>query len=119
MTDIREKITDILDEYSVNVEDGYSLDYVADAVLAALPDMVPELVWEDPHLGIWRSGTRFKGDHAPYTVFHDVIRNLDRYTSYFGIRGLGQHTTLEAARAAANAHHRATWIAALTGEAKA
>lgn len=37
MTNLRDKIAEVLDEYSVHVDEGRSLDYVADAILA-LPE---------------------------------------------------------------------------------
>lgn len=47
MSDLRDKIAAVLDEYSVNVEEGQSLDYVADAILTALnPDAIVQAALE-------------------------------------------------------------------------
>lgn len=76
---------------------------VADAIIAALPDMVPPLVWSD-----YPMGSRCDTDSVyninywePEKVF------VDAYTT------MRRHPTLEAAKAAANAHHAAQIMQAL------
>ncbi|MBM1817198.1 hypothetical protein [Pseudosulfitobacter pseudonitzschiae] len=112
MTDIRENLADVIDgaHAAGAVCDEYAL---ADAILAALPDMVPDLAWSeiDERTAFSRrryvSGGyiieyRLHGQHFDLWVGHNATC-ADRYN------------TLESAKAAANAHHRATWFAALTG----
>jgi hypothetical protein len=79
---------------------------MADAILAALPDMIAPLVWEDYPMG---SRCKTNDDYSinywePEGVF------VDAYTT------MRRHPTLEAAQAAANTHHRAAIMAAFTGE---
>jgi len=68
---------------------------VADAILAALPDMIPDLVW-------MRNGDHHAGGYG------HVIRKMG---SQFVLTGRNSHArqfdTIEAAKAAANAHHKA------------
>ena len=99
---MRDKITDILDEYSVHTD--RSLDDVADAILAALPDMIPDLVWVD-YLNEYKCETRF--------FYGRIYRNniggwtLDDGESY------SSHDTIEAAKDVANAHHKAQLVQAM------
>jgi hypothetical protein len=112
MTDAREKLARQYDVCAFKRQyfrDGW------DAALAALPDMVPDLAWSeiDERTAFSRrryvSGGyiieyRLHGQHFDLWVGHNATC-ADRYN------------TLEAAIAAANAHHRAKWIAVLTGGA--
>jgi hypothetical protein len=86
---------------------------LADAILAAMPDMIAPLVWEVDKYGrgfIARSvagtyGSWDEGSPRWYPPTQGEAR-------YRGAR------SLEEAQAAANAHHRAAIMAALNGEAK-
>jgi len=76
----------------------------ADAILAALPGMVPELVWEGPSFGFYSAPTiggifRAAWDTSP--------RDGDHYTMQFDRDEVEMFPTFDAAKAAANAHHRA------------
>jgi hypothetical protein len=85
----------------------------ADAILAAMPDMIAPLVWEVDKYGrgfIARSvagtyGSWDEGSPRWYPPTQGEAR-------YRGAR------SLEEAQAAANAHHRAAIMAAFNGEAK-
>jgi hypothetical protein len=103
---MRDKIADSL----VNVLEHYrsadDIEYhAADAIIAALPNMIPDLVWtlrqvmgcdglvsEDysVHLGMWR------------------YKDTPMSKGYGGLK--------EEAQAAANAHHRAAIMSAFKGE---
>ncbi|WP_235183802.1 MULTISPECIES: hypothetical protein [unclassified Sulfitobacter] len=83
----------------------------ADAIIAALPDMVEPLQWDGPNCGIWDAGKRFHGDCAAYKIIWDLGRN-ETYTAYFGNKRLGVFDGLEAAKAAAQTHHTAAILSA-------
>jgi hypothetical protein len=84
----------------------------ADAILAAMPDMIAPLVWN--LVGDWdyRSGE--------YAVFLSQRKTTPKPVWILDapFRMVAKHGSKEAAKAAANAHHRAAIMAALTGEAK-
>jgi len=73
---------------------------LADAILAALPGMVPDLVWEVSHHS---NGQRAGGYY--------ICINPGHATKPLKLTFLGEFVdysaNLEAAKAAANAHHRA------------
>ena len=73
---------------------------------------MPSLEWDGPKCGIWDAGKRFHGDCAAYKIIWDLGRK-ETYTTYFGNQRLGVFNTLEAAKAAANAHYTAQIMAAL------
>jgi hypothetical protein len=76
---------------------------LTDAIIAALPEMIPNLVW------VKRGKHIYSGD---YTLFN-FVRGL--YVEYRDF-ALGADLSLVDAKAAANAHHRASIMAAFTGE---
>jgi hypothetical protein len=75
----------------------------ADAIIAALPEMIAPLVWLD-------RGERLRCGN--YIIFHFTNGS---YVEYVNL-ALGGGMSLEDAKAAANAHHRASIMAAFTGE---
>jgi hypothetical protein len=75
----------------------------ADAIIAALPDMIKPLVWDD-----YPMGSSCKIDNDDYSINyweHEGVF-VDAYTT------MHRQPTLELAKAAANAHHRAAIMAA-------
>jgi hypothetical protein len=80
----------------------------ADAILAALPGMVPDLQWEDFSGGGSRATAWGK---ARYLIMEWRDGRCEVVESYPGYQGDnlsgGFHPNIEAAKAAANAHHRA------------
>jgi len=96
------------DKIAVLLQDSYENDQTfedaADTLLAALPGMVPELVWEQPLGGFHRAPTiggkvEIMWDTSP----HDK----DHYVLFPGTKQSQVFMTLPAAKAAANAHHQA------------
>jgi hypothetical protein len=76
----------------------------ADAILAALPDMIAPLVW-------MRNGSHWAGGYGYVVrkfggVYMLTVRNAHDQ----------EFDTLEQAQAAANTHHRAAIMAAFTGK---
>jgi len=86
-------------------------NHVADAILAALPGMIPELFW----LGNRTYGSMF--DYRIYSTsphgYFSVFWERDPYGSCVRIASR-RSVTAESAKAAANAHHRAA-IAKVAG----
>jgi len=104
MTSTRDKIARIVfDHWSPH---GPTDKATADAIIAALPDMVPELVWTDPNESNYRhtfSGA-YEISHPRTSLFFDASGQLVK---------LGAYHTIESAKAAANAHHRVQVMQAL------
>ena len=105
MTNMRDEICQIIsDNYQFG---NKSLIETADAILAALPDMIAPLVWED---------------NSAYSVLG--VYNIEEYKNLCFSWGLNEDDlwtygteadTLDAAQSAANTHHRASIMAAFTG----
>jgi hypothetical protein len=107
MTNLRDKISDAIPPF---YDDRLSPDDIADAILAALPDMIAPLVWEEDgrHNYLQCKGARYQ-----------VAWNGDgtwrvRLDSHVIFRS---RPSLIEAKDAANAHHRAAIMAAFTGVA--
>jgi hypothetical protein len=108
-------------------------DAIADAILAALPDMIAPLVWEEStskkHSGCieyaeTRAGTYFICyDSDDFTGFYCDFVYLGNCT-WFGSGGANSREIashhhdddLTGLKTAANTHHRAAIMAAFTGE---
>jgi len=81
----------------------------ADAILAALPGMIPDLVWaETRHKSPDQIGNRASAIGQHYSIIAGIDREKCVLTSG-GVDNIGpfHHPTIEAAKAAANAHNRA------------
>jgi hypothetical protein len=126
---MRDKIADIIDETLAYDYDGSvsGITDAADAILAALPDMIAPLVWEKAIIESTGSGSRedFGGwtmvAKTPLKVitidFHEQWeRKGVRYPYYSNTCG-GFQDEAEAIKAT-NTHHRAAIMAAFTGEKK-
>jgi hypothetical protein len=109
MTTARDKIAEIISE-TLQEDSGhiFGIDEAADAILAALPDMIAPLVWDG-----FRSG--------PYKIYvYDQGADLWFCTKAFNCeagykRLLGAYVTrvsIDDLKKNANAHHRATIMAA-------
>jgi hypothetical protein len=102
MRSTRDKIEDIIEEFVSGVyDDAVGQREAADAILAALPDMIAPLVWSGKDY-FWRSGkytmTYYSGLEEPYKLQIGVV------VTYYG--------TEAEAYAVANTHHRAKIMAA-------
>ena len=103
MTNMRDQIAEIIEN-----ELGHAgLEYIADGILAALPNMIAPLVWED---------------NSAYSVLG--VYNIEEYKNLCFSWGLNEDDlwtygteadTLDAAQAAANKHHRAAIMSEFTG----
>ena len=116
MTDLREKLADLMDKTlgeMAKAEARYSdvPGILADAIIAALPGMVKPLEWKSQKY----TYPKQIGHHAaPYSIYENPKNGVCVITSgspyFFG----PEHTSdVEAAKAIANAHHRAAIMAAL------
>jgi hypothetical protein len=90
----------------------------ADAILAALPDMIAPLVWENED-DEYQSAQSILGQFTVYLCSeHGYLIEIDGYDDSwvkYPEGGYGFNTP-EQAQAAANTHHRAAIMAAFTGE---
>jgi len=82
----------------------------ADAIIAALPDMIAPLVWTE--------SIYYKNEiSGKYTAQYE---HNDNYSSFWTDGDndfiISSHRTMAAAKDAANAHHRAAIMAAFKGE---
>jgi hypothetical protein len=105
MTNLRDKISDAIPPF---YDDRLSPDDIADAILAALPDMIAPLDMPERRNNYW-------GHKGGYQVAHtngDLFRvRLHGRVICKDIRGFGRAVDW------ANTHHRAAIMAALTGVA--
>ena len=102
---MRDKLIEIIGDALIESMGDHSA--VADAFLAALPGVIPDLVWEDiggyhyrapaPLLGNIRIESYTEGKF-------DVVWSVPGFCDVLVPEGF---PTIEAAKAAANAHHRA------------
>lgn len=114
MTDLREKLADIIYEKVYGKwqdEDGH--ETAADAIIAALPDMVVPLVWRGHNeVGHGRCNYGFGAFGHWYAVSKaGKLWNCMTYVDCKPFQ-IGYFQTKDEAQAAANAHHRATILAA-------
>ena len=126
MTDtLRDKIAYVIVESRAVDNWGHPrpADYdLADVIIAALPGMVPDLVWdmENFHTGM-DGGSDELCAPSPFGLFviadHRPFMGASAGFSVFlmGERLLPDLPTIEAAKAAANAYRRAAWMATLIG----
>lgn len=96
---LRDKLTAVLD-----VERKWpDAAETADAIIAALPDMIKPLEWRHAG-GDVKQGGAFVADTVIRIVSYNIYLMRDGWWLNAGSK---THPTLEAAKAAANAHHRA------------
>ena len=109
---MRDKLIEIIGDALIESMGDHSA--VADAFLAALPGMIPELVWEGVADDCFIQCDM--GIHSYQLCVMDTLERSCDYAWYVvycqnGLRDAHVNTehpqTLEAAKAAANAHHRA------------
>ena len=102
---MRDKIASIIADAT---EDGLDAADVAGAILAALPGMVPDLAWKDEGDGFYRATISEETPREFYEVFgSSAIFYATRHSGGSYILLGDKHSTIEDAKAAANAHHRA------------
>jgi len=106
MTDLRDKIAAVIWE-----NEGARPAWVADAIIAALPDMVAPLVWHKSSMPSW------DGDYHSFPTGY-TIRCADENGYKWTALGVGSHgycQTPTSAMLYAQAHHAAAVVAAFTG----
>jgi hypothetical protein len=103
---MRDKLEDIIWGNCHNGDNGGSCDRAADAILAALPDMIAPLVWE--YDAGWHNAGHYEIQGSSFE--EDVM------WSYRGSYCRTVFTDIAEAKAAANTHYRAAIMAAFTGE---
>jgi hypothetical protein len=100
MASMRDKITDIV------LKGGKGCLDTTDAIIASLPEMIPELVWE------YDAGWHNAGQYE----IQGSLKEVDVMWSYRGRYCREVFDDVLQAKAAANAHHRASIMAAFTGD---
>ena len=117
MTDMREKIAEICCQYMSGLATADIDQKCADAILEALPDMIAPLVWEqiaETESGeIVASGQYGIDSGATTGLFYVIFNGHELLDDPSG--SVIWYETLKDAQAAANTHHRAAIMAALTG----
>lgn len=106
---MRDKIAAIIETHTLSVDSRNA----ADAIIAALPDMVDPLVWDGPRSvrGGYFIDTGVK--HGKFYVLHRS--GSEGGGPIDGPNGDIWFDTDEAAKAAANTHHRAQVLSAFNG----
>jgi hypothetical protein len=115
MTDMREQIAEILRKYCYEGHNGRRLDVAADAILAAMPDMIAPLVWDYRGNVSCTAHTPF-GKYLVETCHEDGFGMWTPRDETEDDPPFGYHDDIHEAQAAANTHHRAAIMAAFTGE---
>jgi hypothetical protein len=115
----RDKINDIIDAEVYYAPDGEieGLGGLADAILAAMPDMIALLVWECRSNVSCTAHTPF-GEYLVETCHEDGYGMWTPRDDTEDDPPFGYHEDMQKAITAANAHHRAAIMAAFNGEAK-
>ena len=107
MTVLRDKIADVFECH----KGEWTCYVLADSIIAALPDMVAPPVWEEhPSKAFWRCDAGF-GIYKVYGMGGKPSWDFDGLTVQVSLMA----ESVEAAKSAANAHHAAAVVAALTG----
>ena len=97
--DMRDKIAEVIFEYVDTAPQ--TIDDVSDAILAALPDMIPDLVWV---------GAVAKLESGCYYTAVSTLSGKSFCVDYVyrgGSHCMGYYADFDKAKAAANAHHKA------------
>jgi len=109
MTDLRDNIAAVIANCDMHKD---TFRDIADAIIAALPDMVAPLVWVKT-TGFWRASDCRDGFYEVFAL------SGGRSTGHHIVRGqgtnIGDGTSMASDIAAANAHHAAAVVAAFTG----
>jgi hypothetical protein len=100
---MRDKIEHIIWEYQGS-DDRTCFDRLSVEIIAALPEMIAPLVWSEDE-----NGHLYSRDYVLIKFFTGYLVDTNDLS-------LGHDFTLEAAIEKANAHHRASIMAAFTGE---
>ena len=119
---MRDKIEAIIWDYC---KDDEAFADTADAILAALPDMIAPLVWRGVESDCFVSSDLDGARSYELCVYDTLERPCDYLWDVRYVVGQGEihipcanPSTLEAAKAAANTHHRAAILATFTEETK-
>lgn len=106
MSDMREKLADIINtECHDSVHGGITGAHdAADAILAALPDMVPELEWQSDYAFLSGWPAKEINGEVAYSNIGAYVVCADFWNVNFGPDQSVK--TLEEAKAAANTHRR-------------
>ena len=113
---LQDKIINVLKEAKVSI-DPY--DIAADAIIAALPDLVPPLVWVECKNQPWRHRSIGTGYTITDWKLRDSLLTVSGASEFWvmGVQPSGHVVAIsfDKAKAAANAHNAAAIVAALTG----
>jgi hypothetical protein len=110
---MRDQIMNIIgDELYENRGDVYGAAAAADAILAAMPDMIAPLVWDRTANNHWESG------HYSINEKRGVFRVSFWAGGSIGLVKVCTHNEFDSSVLRANTHHRAAIMAAFTGETK-
>jgi len=111
MNDLRNNIAAVIAE---TLGQEHQMDnHVADAIIAALPDMVAPLVWKKSKKNPLVSTAKMNLG-PQYTM--RISLSWGAIWSVDAVKGWHSASDEDAAKAAANAHHAAAVVAAITGE---
>ena len=111
LDDLRQTLADVAHGVAIGDQEGYLLNSpaVADAIIAALPGLVKPLEWEPIQGAKGLSGRSGPSSYYVMPCFNNEWRIYGISGDY---DGAAQVSTLEAAKAAAQAHHVAQIMAA-------
>jgi len=110
---MRDRIVEILWDNCHDGGNGQKIHEAVEEIIAALPDMIAPLDWEG------EDGNPTCEDAQGVGMFYRVLHRLDDIglLRINGSRnGETVHITVDAAKAAANTHHRAAIMAAFGGD---
>lgn len=101
---MRELLADICDDEIQSDEPScYAL---ADAIIAALPDMIPDLMWYEGALGYWFADDPLTQSKLDVYRAHPHRDGIGYWTYYRDFK-TDVFSCAEQAKSAANAHHKA------------
>ena len=115
---MRDRITDILWDNCHDGGNGQQIHAAVEEIIAALPDMIAPLVWvETRHKSPDQLGCRSSAIGISYVIISALMRG-NCILSSGGLAHIGpfHFDTIDEAKAAANAHHRAAIMAAFGGD---
>jgi hypothetical protein len=115
MTDMREQIAAIIVRHWCSVTGNIDQYNMADDIMAALPSMIAPLVWDYRGNVSCTAHTPF-GKYLVETCHEDGFGMWTPRDETEDDPPFGYHDDIHEAQAAANTHHRASIMAAFTGE---